>query len=88
LVLESRHRYPFLLIDRVIDIRGEDHGIGIKNVTMNEAHFAPTKLIPTTDVGWLLIPLRAREAAYGPSFRRDNFCNCRIERGGPQHRKP
>jgi 3-hydroxyacyl-[acyl-carrier-protein] dehydratase len=32
------HRYPFLLIDRVIDIRGEDHGIGIKNVTMNEAH--------------------------------------------------
>src|SRR6516164_8208535 len=34
------HRYLFLLIDRVIDIRGEDHGIGIKNVTMNEAHFA------------------------------------------------
>ena len=34
------HRYPFLLIDRVIDIRGEDHGIGIKSVTMNEAHFA------------------------------------------------
>jgi 3-hydroxyacyl-[acyl-carrier-protein] dehydratase len=28
------HRYPFLLIDRVIDIRGEDHGIGIKSVTM------------------------------------------------------
>ena len=28
------HRYPFLLIDRVIDIRGEDHGIGIKNLTM------------------------------------------------------
>ena len=34
------HRYPFLLIDRVIDIRGEDHGIGIKTVTMNEAHLA------------------------------------------------
>jgi 3-hydroxyacyl-[acyl-carrier-protein] dehydratase len=34
------HRYPFLLIDRVIDIRGEDHGIGIKNVTVNEPHFA------------------------------------------------
>ena len=26
------HRYPFLLIDRVIDIRGEDHGIGIKKL--------------------------------------------------------
>jgi len=33
------HRYPFLLIDRVIDIRGEDHGIGIKNLTMNEPQF-------------------------------------------------
>ena len=33
------HRYPFLLIDRVIDIRGEDHGIGIKNVTINEPQF-------------------------------------------------
>ena len=33
------HRYPFLLIDRVTDIRGEDHGIGIKNVTVNEPYF-------------------------------------------------
>ena len=33
------HRYPFLLIDRVIDIRGDQHGIGIKHVTMNEPQF-------------------------------------------------
>jgi 3-hydroxyacyl-[acyl-carrier-protein] dehydratase len=33
------HRYPFLLIDRVIDIRGDEHGIGIKNVTFNEPQF-------------------------------------------------
>ena len=33
------HRYPFLLIDRVTDIRGEDHGIGIKNLTVNEPQF-------------------------------------------------
>jgi 3-hydroxyacyl-[acyl-carrier-protein] dehydratase len=33
------HRYPFLLVDRVIDIRGDEHGIGIKNVTMNEPQF-------------------------------------------------
>jgi 3-hydroxyacyl-[acyl-carrier-protein] dehydratase len=33
------HRYPFLMIDRIIDIHGEDHGIGIKNVTFNEPHF-------------------------------------------------
>jgi 3-hydroxyacyl-[acyl-carrier-protein] dehydratase len=33
------HRYPFLMIDRIIDIRGDEHGIGIKNVTFNEPHF-------------------------------------------------
>jgi 3-hydroxyacyl-[acyl-carrier-protein] dehydratase len=33
------HRYPFLMVDRVIDIRGDDHGIGIKNVTANEPQF-------------------------------------------------
>ena len=39
-VLETLpHRYPFLMVDRVIDIRGDEHGIGIKNVTFNEPHF-------------------------------------------------
>ncbi len=33
------HRYPFVMIDRIIDIRGDEHGIGIKNVTINEPHF-------------------------------------------------
>jgi 3-hydroxyacyl-[acyl-carrier-protein] dehydratase len=33
------HRYPFLMVDRVIDIRGDSHGIGIKAVTFNEPHF-------------------------------------------------
>ena len=33
------HRYPFLMIDRIIDIRGDESGIGIKNVTFNEPHF-------------------------------------------------
>jgi 3-hydroxyacyl-[acyl-carrier-protein] dehydratase len=33
------HRYPFLMVDRVIDMRGDDHGIGIKNVTFNEPQF-------------------------------------------------
>jgi 3-hydroxyacyl-[acyl-carrier-protein] dehydratase len=32
-------RYPFLLVDRVTDIRGDEHGIGIKNITMNEPQF-------------------------------------------------
>lgn len=34
------HRYPFLLVDRIIDIDGDRSCIGIKNVTMNEPHFA------------------------------------------------
>ena len=33
------HRYPFLLVDRIIEIRGDESGIGIKNVTANEPHF-------------------------------------------------
>lgn len=33
------HRYPFLLIDRIIEIDGNESAIGIKNVTMNEPHF-------------------------------------------------
>ena len=33
------HRYPFLLIDRVRDIRPGEGAIGIKNVTFNEPHF-------------------------------------------------
>ena len=33
------HRYPFLLVDKVVDINGTQSGKGIKNVTMNEPHF-------------------------------------------------
>jgi 3-hydroxyacyl-[acyl-carrier-protein] dehydratase len=32
------HRYPFLLIDRIINIRGDESAVGIKNVTINEPH--------------------------------------------------
>ena len=33
------HRYPFLLVDRIIEIDGDRSAIGIKNVTLNEPHF-------------------------------------------------
>lgn len=33
------HRYPFLLVDRVVEINGDESGIGIKNVTVNEPQF-------------------------------------------------
>lgn len=33
------HRYPFLMVDRIVDIDRDNSAIGIKNVTFNEPHF-------------------------------------------------
>jgi 3-hydroxyacyl-[acyl-carrier-protein] dehydratase len=33
------HRFPFLLIDRVHSIRGDEFAVGVKNVTANEPQF-------------------------------------------------
>ncbi len=33
------HRYPFLLVDRIIAANGDESCIGIKNVTVNEPQF-------------------------------------------------
>jgi UDP-3-O-[3-hydroxymyristoyl] N-acetylglucosamine deacetylase/3-hydroxyacyl-[acyl-carrier-protein] dehydratase len=33
------HRYPMLLVDRVIEVDGERRAVGIKNVTINEEFF-------------------------------------------------
>jgi len=33
------HRYPFLLIDRVLDLKRKDRIVAIKNVTINEPFF-------------------------------------------------
>jgi len=33
------HRYPFLMIDRIIEMRGDEAAIGIKNVSVNEPFF-------------------------------------------------
>jgi len=34
------HRYPFLMIDRVVNIEVNRFAIGLKQVTVNEPHFA------------------------------------------------
>lgn len=34
------HRYPFLLIDRILELESGVRAVGMKNVTMNEPFFA------------------------------------------------
>lgn len=44
------HRYPFLMIDKIIRIDGDETAIGIKNVTFNEpifqGHFPENPIFP------------------------------------------
>ena len=57
------HRYPFLLIDKVVDIAEGESATGIKNVTMNEpqftGHFPQQPIMP----GVLIIESMAQTAA-------------------------
>lgn len=34
------HRYPFLLVDKMIELESGERGVGVKNVTANEWYFA------------------------------------------------
>jgi 3-hydroxyacyl-[acyl-carrier-protein] dehydratase len=56
------HRYPFLMIDKIIEMDGDNSCIGIKNVTINEPHF--TGHFPERPVfpGVLLIEAMAQTA--------------------------
>lgn len=57
------HRYPFLMVDRVVDLREDEGAVGIKNVTINEPYF--NGHFPTQPVmpGVLIIESMAQTAA-------------------------
>ena len=68
------HRYPFLLVDRILEVEGTKRIVGIKNVTINEpffqGHFPQRPVMP----GVLIIEAMAQTAgvlvvkSLGPEF--------------------
>ena len=44
------HRYPMLLVDRVLELEGDERAVGVKNVTINEpffgGHYPRTPIMP------------------------------------------
>ncbi|PON19818.1 3-hydroxyacyl-[acyl-carrier-protein] dehydratase FabZ [Candidatus Entotheonella serta] len=44
------HRYPFLLVDRILEVVRNEYAIGLKNVTLNEpffqGHFPDYRVMP------------------------------------------
>ena len=57
-----QHRYPFLMIDRVVDVVRDHSAVGIKNVTFNEpqfqGHFPSRPIMP----GVLIVEAMAQTA--------------------------
>lgn len=67
------HRYPFLLIDRVLEAEPETRLVALKNVTINEeffnGHFPSKPVMP----GVLVVEALAQSAAIMASYGRDDI---------------
>jgi len=69
------HRYPFLMIDRVVDIDGDNSAVGIKAVTGNEPHFVGHFPDAPVMPGVLMIEGMAQTAGA--------ICSAAVSRGTP-----
>jgi 3-hydroxyacyl-[acyl-carrier-protein] dehydratase len=83
------HRYPFLLVDRILEIEEGQKAIGIKNVTANEeffnGHFPDYPVMP----GVLIVEALAQVGAVAMLIKEENrgrlaffagIDNCRFKR--------
>jgi beta-hydroxyacyl-ACP dehydratase FabZ len=73
------HRYPMLLVDRIIECDDKKHIVGIKNITADEpffqGHFPSTPIMPgvlqlevMAQVGGILLSKVTGERSYLPLF--------------------
>jgi len=56
------HRYPFLLVDRIVEAHSDEYGVGVKNVTVNEPQFQGHFPVEPVMPGVLLIEGMAQTA--------------------------
>lgn len=67
------HRYPILLVDKIIDIDPKEKAVGIKNVTMNEpffqGHFPGVPIMP----GMLILEAMAQVCAITIQYDNDQM---------------